>query len=107
MCPKEAEAISFREALSWLCDKHLDNVVIKTDAQQIVMGLHGVKDSSYTGLIIDDCLYFLKHFSNLSFYFVRKSTNIVAHECARAALCNPSLQEWESPLDFSFHVLSN
>nr|GMD23632.1 putative ribonuclease H-like domain-containing protein [Ipomoea batatas] len=34
--PKEAKTLAVREALSWLEDRHYDNVLVKTDAQQIV-----------------------------------------------------------------------
>ncbi|XWS37565.1 hypothetical protein CRYUN_Cryun19dG0054500 [Craigia yunnanensis] len=55
--PVIAEAISCREALSWLKSLGFNKVVIKLDDQVVVQAKLGAKeDPSYFGSIIKDCI---------------------------------------------------
>nr|GMD31864.1 transcription factor TCP4-like [Ipomoea batatas] len=97
--PKEAEALAIREALSWLKDQHHDNVLVETDAQQIVMRLH-LHNSSPFGLLLHDINGLLNSFSNVNVCFVKRSANAVAHLLARDAALNSGIWEREFSLGY-------
>ncbi|XP_038715125.1 uncharacterized protein LOC120008837 [Tripterygium wilfordii] len=81
-----AEALSFREALRWLKDNVISNVIIESDALIIVQAMKSsCLDSSYIDVIIDECKSLLKEINNYRICFVRRSANSVAHLLARAA----------------------
>ena len=102
----EAEAVSIREALSWLRQQALDNVLLETDAKQVVDLIRKPDSSSALGLVVDDCISLLKHFGNVSVRFVRRSANEAAHRCARAAHYMSGSREWSSTPLFLHSVLS-
>lgn len=59
--PKIAEALAFREALSWLKTLQISRVFIELDSLCVVQAFHGkTKDSSYLGSIISDCSLIVK-----------------------------------------------
>lgn len=103
--PKEAEAVAIREALSWLRDKALDNIIVESDALQVINCIRGQQDDSHCGLVVGDCSQLLGSFTNVSIRFVRRSANVVAHVCAKAAIFISGLKEWTTPPDFLSSVL--
>ena len=85
MNPALAEALSCREALSWLKELDIDNVLVETEC----LGLHlAITNSSFDatshGVIIQDCLDLLSNFDNNNFCFARRSANQLAHLLAQA-----------------------
>lgn len=59
--PKVAEAMTFREALSWLKRMEILRVVIELDSLCVVQAFRqNPKDSSYFGAIILDCCSIVK-----------------------------------------------
>ncbi|KAJ9184889.1 hypothetical protein P3X46_004574 [Hevea brasiliensis] len=83
----QAEALSFREALSWVKSKGWKNVDFETDSQLLVHSIFSrVQDLSIVGSIIMDCQLLLQEFINCSSQFIRRSTNQTANSLARAAV---------------------
>uniref|UniRef100_A0A803Q518 RNase H type-1 domain-containing protein n=1 Tax=Cannabis sativa TaxID=3483 RepID=A0A803Q518_CANSA len=88
--PTVVEAISFREALSWLKTHPVHTAIIETDCLLVVQALRStIHTSSLFGEIISDCKVLLTQVSNVSFNFVKRSANVVAHEFARASMLHP------------------
>ncbi|KAM6569730.1 hypothetical protein CsatB_017715 [Cannabis sativa] len=78
-----AEALSFREALSWLKTHQRHMAVIETDCLLVVQALRSsIHTSSPFGEIITKCKNLLAQVRNVSFNFVKRSANVVAHEIA-------------------------
>ena len=80
MTPALAEALSCREALSWLKELDINNVLVETD----YLGLHlAITNSSFDatshGIIIQDCLDLLRNFDNNNFCFAKTLVNQLAH----------------------------
>ena len=83
--PAMAEAMSCREALSWLKSLNIDKVIVESDALQVINSLNGEHgDKSYFGSIINDCKILSKDFGVCLFQFVKRSANQVAHMLAKA-----------------------
>lgn len=83
--PLLAEAIEFREALSWMKSFSLTNVIVESDCLQLIQMLTQPQGtSSYFFDIVGDCQVLLKEFLSLQFRFIRRSANSVAHCLARA-----------------------
>ena len=99
--PREAEAISLREALSLVKELGFKNCVFETDAKQLDDACNGVHGESYFHTIVLDCVDYCKHFENVLVKFVHRSVNVVAHKLARATSSMSDLQEWiTNPPDF-------
>ena len=83
--PATAEAISYREALSWLKSLRFNKVVIESDAQVVVLAILGSKeDLSYFGSVIEDCKSYTKDLGVCVFVFVKRLTNQVAYALAKS-----------------------
>lgn len=65
-------------------------VVVQTLKAKILSG------SLYFSLFIYDCKDLLNELQYISYKFVRKPTNVIAHTIARAANSMPSF-EWDMP----------
>ncbi|XVF52569.1 hypothetical protein PTKIN_Ptkin05aG0029000 [Pterospermum kingtungense] len=87
LIPSIAEALSFREALSWLKSLHFSSVIVESDAVSVVNALKNnlINDSCFA-LIITDCISLVKEISGCSVVDVRQSANQVAHSLARASV---------------------
>ncbi|KAM7472433.1 hypothetical protein LguiA_010616 [Lonicera macranthoides] len=108
--PLLAEALSIREALSWLKGIYLEKVIIESDSLNIVQRLKSQdEDFSRVGLIINDCKSLVKGFNQCVFSFVRRSANSVAHSLARAANSVSGRVSWMShpPLFISDVLVSD
>lgn len=104
--PKLAEAMAFREALSWVNRKALENVVFQLDALGVVQAWSRKKrDISYFGDTIDDCLCICKDLRSYSVKFVRRSANIAAHSIARKAISLSERKEWVSVSSYLSNVI--
>lgn len=85
--PTLAEALSIREALSWLLSLHFSNIVIESDALVVIQALNNpVPDSSSLGVIVEDCKFLARNFSSCHFVFVYRSANQAAHALATEAV---------------------
>ena len=87
MDAKCAEAIAFREALSWIKECGWDRVLFEFDAQVLVMSVNCVllDDLSSFGFLVQDCKLFLSSYEEAKCVFVHKSANNVAHVLATSA----------------------
>ncbi|KAL8134098.1 uncharacterized protein LOC141714606 [Apium graveolens] len=80
------EALGVKEALSCIKKKQWGAVTIETDSLSVVQSICSKAAMvSYFGDLINDCRAFLEEFPNVSLFFVRRSTNGVAHFLARGS----------------------
>ncbi|KAM6586650.1 hypothetical protein CsatA_009255 [Cannabis sativa] len=86
-----AEALSFREALSWIKQNpNWPHVIVETDCLLVVQSLRSsFRMISVFGNLINDCKLMLNDLSFISFFFVKRSANVVAHSFARASCSYP------------------
>ncbi|CAH9087463.1 unnamed protein product, partial [Cuscuta epithymum] len=77
--PKEAEALSMREALSWIKAAGWDQVDVESDALHLVEGVHSASTESSFGLLVNDIKEVATSFSSITFSHVKRSANRVAH----------------------------
>lgn len=107
--PKIAEALAFRQALSWLKPLKISQVFIELNSLNVVQAFHNSsKDSSYFKSIILDCSSIVKGLRSYSVYFVRRSTNVAAHTIAnvREAISMTDREEWFTAPSFLIDVLA-
>ncbi|XP_031105516.1 uncharacterized protein LOC116010303 [Ipomoea triloba] len=89
--PILAEATTVKEALSWAKDCGWQKLVIYSDCQLVCTMLRTSSPNlSYTGYVLRDCLSLKRHFVYVSFQFVPRSANTLAHALARATTSGPS-----------------
>lgn len=82
--PLEAEALGLKEAILWLSELGLSNVLIGLDCKLLVDGIvDGTKNQSEFGNIMSTCRSLLTHFPNFKISFARRQANFVAHTLAR------------------------
>ncbi|KAL8102974.1 hypothetical protein AgCh_027490 [Apium graveolens] len=82
--PVIAEAMAFKEALSWMDDRGWHDAVVEIDCLNVVQTVRSrVSMRSYFGLIIEDCRRTLEQLNNIKLSFVKRSANMVAHQLAR------------------------
>uniref|UniRef100_A0A803QUD1 RNase H type-1 domain-containing protein n=1 Tax=Cannabis sativa TaxID=3483 RepID=A0A803QUD1_CANSA len=90
IAPTVAEALSFREALSWIKNQPPSSVWVESDCLLVIQTLRSSTSlSSYFGCVIQECKAMLANLSNFYFCFIKRSANRVAHEFARASLFYP------------------
>uniref|UniRef100_A0A803PR19 Reverse transcriptase domain-containing protein n=1 Tax=Cannabis sativa TaxID=3483 RepID=A0A803PR19_CANSA len=81
-----AEIISIKEALSWIKDSNLSNVVIETDCLTAVQALQSQVDMpSMFGIVVKDCKVLLSSLFNVIVSHVKRSGNKAAHCLARGS----------------------
>ncbi|XP_073119607.1 uncharacterized protein [Henckelia pumila] len=81
-----AEAMSIREALSWLKELNISNVIVESDALLVVNAFHSSAiDVSGVGLLMEDCRFLASELLSCSLSFVYRSANQAAHRLARSA----------------------
>ena len=81
-----AEAIGLREVLSWVVQRQIQNVQIELDAKEIVNAFNIRKeDVSELGIILLDCYQLCNERHDILVSFVKRTTNVVAHQLARVA----------------------
>lgn len=76
--PREAEALSLKEALSWTKTWRDSKCIFETDAKLLVEAVKGTRGRSYYDTIVEDCRDVIKHFEVL-LIFAHGSANHVAH----------------------------
>ncbi|KAI3470664.1 hypothetical protein Pfo_027327, partial [Paulownia fortunei] len=92
-----AEAMSFREALRWIKSEFIyASIVLESDALGVGQAVRGtIEDNSYFSIIINYCKILLSELSNGPVSLSR-STNLVAHESARATNFMSDVNLWRS-----------
>lgn len=84
------EAMSIREALSWIRDNGWQNVTLETDCLVAVQAIRSeVVMVSVFGDVIKDCKSLLEALPHVKLIFIKRSANKVAHSFARASLSYP------------------
>ncbi|XP_043817796.1 uncharacterized protein LOC110626663 [Manihot esculenta] len=78
---KCAEAVAFREALSWIKECGWDQVLFESDAQVLIVSINNASldDLSPFGLLIQDCKLLLSSYEEARCAFIHRSANDVAH----------------------------
>ncbi|KAM7508483.1 hypothetical protein LguiA_018936 [Lonicera macranthoides] len=70
------EALSFREALSWIKQLGLTNVCVEMDSRLLIDALKGkTSNLSYFGSIVKDCLVLASGLFYFPFAYVHRSAN--------------------------------
>jgi ribonuclease HI len=93
---REAEAMTIREALSWIKERNMSNVIIESDSQLCVTACNSSGENlSLFGLFILDCKSLLKDIANSSVRFARRSANSVDHLLAMRASSLTGRTVWE------------
>uniref|UniRef100_A0A803R3Z0 RNase H type-1 domain-containing protein n=1 Tax=Cannabis sativa TaxID=3483 RepID=A0A803R3Z0_CANSA len=84
--PAVVEALSVKEALSWLKMRNLSNVLIETDCIAVVQAINSSVALPYVfGLFVQECQSILSILHNVSVCRVKRSANKTAHCVARGA----------------------
>ncbi|XP_074343002.1 uncharacterized protein LOC141680775 [Apium graveolens] len=79
--PVEAEAMAFKEALSWTDRRGWHDAVIESDCLRMVQVVRScVLMRSYFGWIIEECRCILQRLNKVKLSFVKRSANMVAHQ---------------------------
>ena len=92
---REAEALSLKEALSWIKEWRTFKCIFEMDAKLLMDALHSTKPGkSFFDMLVDDCKELIKHFEEVLFVFVHRSANNVAHMLAQAAYSTSDPHEW-------------
>ncbi|XP_074333967.1 uncharacterized protein LOC141671586 [Apium graveolens] len=93
--PREAEALSLKEVLSWTKQYGFTQCVFETDSKLLADACNGNSGRSYFHIIVRECLELIKHFENMLVQFVHRYANEVAHMLARVSRSMSDLQEWD------------
>lgn len=82
--PVVAEAMAFKEALSWVDARGWHDAVVESDCLSMVQAIRShVPMRSYFGLIIEDCRELLRRLNKIGLFFVKRFANMVAHQVAK------------------------
>uniref|UniRef100_A0A803PKE1 RNase H type-1 domain-containing protein n=1 Tax=Cannabis sativa TaxID=3483 RepID=A0A803PKE1_CANSA len=85
--PHVVEAIGIKEALSWIKANAWTNVVVESDCLRVIRDIQKSKHmASPYSHIISECLTLCLDIVGVSFNFVKRSANKVAHVLARSSL---------------------
>ncbi|KAM6553695.1 hypothetical protein CsatB_014457 [Cannabis sativa] len=88
--PILAEAISVKEALTWIKLKQWHHVTVESDCLGVVQALRSsICMISLFGQVIQSCKNLLADLSTVEVIFVKRSPNSVAHSFARASKLYP------------------
>ncbi|XP_019190337.1 PREDICTED: uncharacterized protein LOC109184754 [Ipomoea nil] len=105
---KEAEAMSLREALSWLKNTGMGGVVVEIDSQLVYNAILSSSFNSAYGFLVDDIKELASAIGDVEFRCVRRSANCAAHVVAREAFSVAGCGEWFNiPPDFLVSCLAN
>ena len=89
----EAYAVLYGIQLYW--QEGLQMMELETDSKQVADALNGKKEFlNYTSIFIHDALNLGTRIPVISFSFVNRETNRVAHELARLALRSRTKRLW-------------
>ena len=73
-----AEAMAFKEALSWMDLRKWHEATVESDCLGVVQAIRSqVVMRSYFGSVIEECRRLLQRLNNVSLFFVKRSANMV------------------------------
>ncbi|XP_074378135.1 uncharacterized protein LOC141719654 [Apium graveolens] len=99
--PREAEAVSLKEALSWMKTWRTNKYIFESDAKLLVVAFQRRRGKSLFDTIVEDCQEILKHFQEVLIVFINRSANMPSHLLAHAAYSMSGPHEWcYTPSDF-------
>ncbi|XP_019166542.1 PREDICTED: uncharacterized protein LOC109162277 [Ipomoea nil] len=101
--PFMAEAYACKEALSWLRDRGVTEVVLRTDCSNLCHTLvNSVTEfHTYDGVAVSACQDLMDLLVSCSVIYIPRSLNVLAHSLAQAASGQPNSSIWEEfPLAF-------
>ncbi|KAM6542887.1 hypothetical protein CsatB_007334 [Cannabis sativa] len=108
--PHMVEAIGIKKAQSWIKDNRWTNVVVESDCLRVIRDLQKFKHmASPYGHILSDCMTLCSGVDDVSFNFVKRSANKVAHAIARSSLVEADCTYSGNalPMDFASLVLND
>lgn len=92
---EEVEALAVKCGLEIAKDIGVTKVVVESDCQQVISKLkNGTIDRSYEGFIISDILSLVNFFNVISFKYVRRICNGVAHCLAKCSHSFDGFRVW-------------
>ncbi|XP_019191686.1 PREDICTED: uncharacterized protein LOC109186207 [Ipomoea nil] len=95
--PHLAEAMGIKEALSCAMECGWRNLVILSDCQLVCSSLRSsALYNSYVGCVLNDCFSLKRQFDYVSFRFIYRSANKIAHVLARDASSLSGPRSWFS-----------
>lgn len=98
---RESEAQGFLDAIKWVSDRGLDNIIIKGDAKVVVDAIKsGTSDFSVFGDYVRSCIQLMASFLLIEVTFVKRIANIVAHDLTRALILFERSHCWFDPPEF-------
>ncbi|KAL8122007.1 hypothetical protein AgCh_018659 [Apium graveolens] len=84
VAPVVAEAMAFKEALSWMDTRGWHDDIIESDCLPVIQAVGSkVPIKSYLRLVIEECRSLLLRLNKITLFFVKRSANMVAHQIAR------------------------
>lgn len=82
--PYVAEAVSCKEALTWLIAKGFKMIRFELDCVNLYYALiNKHEDLSYAGGILSECLNLCSSFDTISFHHIPRSASLIVHTVAR------------------------
>lgn len=106
--PREADAISFKEALSWVKSLGMQCCMFETDSKVLAMACKNQEGESFFHTIVFTYKQLLKHFGHVLVDYMYRSANCVAHVLATAAHSMSDLGDWyATPPDFIHHIFKS
>ena len=108
MEPALAEAMSLREALSWLKTCSFPSIILELDSLLVVQAIHSsATDRSFFGHVIADCKLLISEINVIKISFVKRSANQVTHCLAKASVFWSEYKKWLiEPPSFVINVLN-
>ncbi|XP_075479010.1 uncharacterized protein LOC142519880 [Primulina tabacum] len=83
---KECEALALLQAITWIKEMELANVIFELDAKNVVDAIKNpTDDDTEFGFIVRQCKSLLNQGTSFSVQFVYRQANAAAHAMARAA----------------------
>ncbi|XP_019173825.1 PREDICTED: uncharacterized protein LOC109169398 [Ipomoea nil] len=96
--PLMAEAMAFKEALSWLVERSINSADLLTDCMVLRTAIHHQTTPvhSYAGLAIDQCKTMMSLFSFVLLSYVPRQFNLHVHTLASLAFTQEHSMYWDS-----------
>lgn len=76
---READALSLKEALTWVKTCRTSKCIFEIDAKLLVDAIYGSQGMSIFHNIVEDCIELMKHFEEVLVLFNHMSANMVSH----------------------------
>ena len=85
----------------------MSKVIVELDALLVVSSLCSPGSLSAYDLVISDCIALSNYFTSISFRFVKRSANELAHHFAQSVRSSAGLVVWLVPLFDVFTILAS